>query len=245
MFCEGSEGYLQNQDIPYWVKGGCKEDGLGKESTSGVTLQMDKGTTTTAFIVKEGMVVAVDSRATAGSYIASQTVNKVIEVNKYLLGTMAGGAADCYYWERMMGRYAQSYELHYGERITAGAAARHLSTLMYQYKGKGLSLGTMVCGWDTKGPGLYYVDNEANYVSGKLFSVGSGSLFAYGVLNAEYREDLSREEALELGKRAIFHAGHRDAYSGGVVNLYFIDQEGWQKVGSYDISALYHEYMEQ
>ena len=31
---------------------------------------------------------------------ASQTVEKVIEINPYLLGTMAGGAADCAYWER-------------------------------------------------------------------------------------------------------------------------------------------------
>uniref|UniRef100_A0A8C3SLQ6 Uncharacterized protein n=1 Tax=Chelydra serpentina TaxID=8475 RepID=A0A8C3SLQ6_CHESE len=37
---------------------------------------------------QEGVVVAVDSRATAGSYVASQTVRKVIEINPYLLGTM-------------------------------------------------------------------------------------------------------------------------------------------------------------
>lgn len=30
--------------------------------------------------------------------IASGTVKKVIEINKFLLGTMAGGAADCQYW---------------------------------------------------------------------------------------------------------------------------------------------------
>lgn len=29
---------------------------------------------------------------------ASGTVKKVIEINKFLLGTMAGGAADCQYW---------------------------------------------------------------------------------------------------------------------------------------------------
>lgn len=33
---------------------------------------------------------------------ASQTVKKVIEINPYLLGTMAGGAADCSYWERVL-----------------------------------------------------------------------------------------------------------------------------------------------
>ena len=35
--------------------------------------------------------------------IASNQVHTVIEVNPVLLGTMAGGAADCYFWERRMG----------------------------------------------------------------------------------------------------------------------------------------------
>lgn len=51
-----------------------------------------------------------------------------------------------------------------------------------------------------------------------MFSVGSGSTYAYGVLDTGYRYDLSVEEARELGKRAIYHATHRDAYSGGCVN---------------------------
>ncbi len=38
---------------------------------------------------------------------ASQSVKKVIEINPYLLGTMAGGAADCQFWERNLGRQVQ------------------------------------------------------------------------------------------------------------------------------------------
>lgn len=67
-------------------------------------IKMAHGTTTLAFQFQGGVVVSVDSRATAGAYIASGTVKKVIEINPYLLGTMAGGAADCSYWERELGR---------------------------------------------------------------------------------------------------------------------------------------------
>ncbi|KAH9386992.1 20S proteasome subunit beta 5 [Nematocida major] len=204
---------------------------------------LDKGTTTASFITKDGIVVAVDSRATAGSYIASQTVNKVIQVNKYLLGTMAGGAADCFYWERLMGNYAMKHELRYGERIPVAGAAKYLSSALNQHKGKGLSVGSMVCGWGSTGPAIYYVDDSGNCVNGQLFSVGSGSLFAYGILNPGYRYDLEKEEAIELARRAIFHAGHSDAYSGGTVNIYFIDENGWQKVDAQDISSLYDRYM--
>lgn len=47
-------------------------------------IKIAHGTTTLAFRFQGGVVVAVDSRATAGSYIASGTVKKVIEINKYL-----------------------------------------------------------------------------------------------------------------------------------------------------------------
>lgn len=46
--------------------------------------------------------------------------------------------------------------------------------------------GTMVAGWDLNGPGLYYVDSDGQRTKGKIFSVGSGSLYAYGVLDNGY-----------------------------------------------------------
>lgn len=65
---------------------------------------------------------------------------------------------------------------------------------------------------------MYYVDSDGSRLTNKLFSVGSGSPYAYGVLDSGHRDDLSVEEAYDLGQRAIYHATHRDAYSGGVVN---------------------------
>lgn len=56
-------------------------------------IKIAHGTTTLAFRFKGGIIVATDSRATAGNWIASQTVKKIIEINSCLLGTMAGGAA--------------------------------------------------------------------------------------------------------------------------------------------------------
>lgn len=62
-----------------------------------------KGTTCLAFIYQGGVIVSVDSRASQGQYVGSQTVQKVIEINKQIVGTMAGGAADCLYLERYLG----------------------------------------------------------------------------------------------------------------------------------------------
>lgn len=37
-----------------------------------------------------------------------------------------------------------------------------------------------------QGPGLYYVDSEGGRLKGQRFSVGSGSPYAYGVLDSGY-----------------------------------------------------------
>jgi 20S proteasome subunit beta 5 len=109
------------------------------------------GTTTLAFLFKDGIIVAVDSRATQGSTISSQTVKKVIEINPYLLGTMAGGAADCSFWQRVLGMECRLFELRNGKRITVRAASKILGDIMYNYRGYGLSMGTMIAGWDGAG----------------------------------------------------------------------------------------------
>ena len=216
-----------------------------EKKTDDVKINFDHGTTTLAFKFRHGVIVAVDSRATAGPYIASQTVKKVIEINPYLLGTMAGGAADCSYWERVLAKHCRIYELRNKERISVAAASKLLANIVYGYKGMGLSMGTMICGWDKKGPGLYYVDSDGTRLTNNLFSVGSGSTYAYGVLDSGYKWDLGVEEAYDLGRRAIYHATHRDAYSGGVVNLYHMKETGWIKVSQTDVTELHYKFAEE
>ncbi|KAK9464121.1 nucleophile aminohydrolase [Lipomyces oligophaga] len=207
-------------------------------------IKIAHGTTTLAFRFQGGIVVAVDSRATAGNWIASQTVKKVIEINPYMLGTMAGGAADCQFWETWLGVQCRLHELREKSRISVAAASKILSNLVYNYKGMGLSMGTMVCGYTKNDPAIFYVDSDGTRLKGDLFCVGSGQTFAYGVLDSGYRWDLSVEEALLLGKRSILAATHRDAFSGGSVNLYHVEEKGWTYHGNYDVGKLFWETKE-
>lgn len=114
---------------------------------------------------------------------------------------MAGGAADCQYWERHLGRLCRLYELRNKERISVAAASKLLCNIVLRYKGMGLSMGTMVAGYDKtvhhvlqrlnpQGPNLYYVDNDGLRLKNNLFAVGSGSPYAYGILDSAYRQAL-------------------------------------------------------
>jgi len=205
-------------------------------------VQPSHGTTTLGFIYKGGVIIAVDSRASMGPYVSSQTVKKVIEINPHLLGTMAGGAADCQFWQRNLGMQTRLYELNNKKRISVSGASKLLANTMFSYRGMGLSMGTMVGGWDESGPSLYYVDSEAQRIKGERFSVGSGSLFAYGVMDQGYSWDMTDEVARELGRKAIYHATFRDAYSGGTVSVYHVTQDGWTKVSGDDVGELHYHY---
>ena len=59
---------------------------------SGMTppLEFAHGTTTISFTYKDGIIAAVDSRASIGNFVGSKTTKKILEVNNNILGTMAG-----------------------------------------------------------------------------------------------------------------------------------------------------------
>ena len=70
--------------------------------------------------------------------------------------------------------------------------------------------------------------------------------YAYGVLDTFYRYDMSLEEAVELGKKAIYHATHRDTASGGMVRVYHVFNGGWtEMVAGDDVNVLHNIYEEQ
>jgi len=41
---------------------------------------------------------------------------------------------------------------------------------------------------------------------------------------------MTKEEAIKLGREAIYHATHRDAASGGVVRVYHVNEGSWDCV---------------
>nr|WAB24459.1 proteasome beta 5 subunit [Propylea japonica] len=226
---------------PIGLSANFAKDDNGRE----LKIHFDHGTTTLGFMYQNGIVLSVDSRATGGQFIGSQTMKKIVEINDFLLGTLAGGAADCVYWDRVLSKQCRMHELRNRERISVAAASKLMANMVYNYKGMGLSMGMMLAGWDKRGPQLYYVDSEGTRTPGKIFSVGSGSIYAFGVLDAGYKWDLTDQEAYDLGRRSIYHATHRDSASGGIVRVYHVTKDGWVHIDNNDCNDLHYKYMEE
>ncbi|GJZ18405.1 probable LRR receptor-like serine/threonine-protein kinase isoform X1 [Tanacetum coccineum] len=88
------------------------------------------------------------------------------------------------------------------------------------------------------GPGLYYMDSEGGRLKGTNLSVGSGSPYAYDVLDSRYHFDMTVDEAAELARRSIYHATFRDGARGGVAS----GPNGWTKLSGDDVGELHYSY---
>lgn len=192
------------------------------------------GTTTISFECSDGIIVAVDSRASMGDYVGSRTVKKVFPISKHIVATMAGGAADCAFWIRRIARQTKLIENDFMSTLPVSAVAKLLAATLREYKGSGLSVGTMVVGMDGAKPSLYYVDAEGTCLQGKLFCVGSGASLAYGVLDSHNLASLDISEAIDVATWAIRHATYRDGYSGGYINILHVNASGCHHVRRID-----------
>lgn len=105
--------------------------------------------------------------------------------------------------------------------------------------------GSKIAANNSSGPKVYYVCSDGLLLKGDLISVGSGSPFAYSVLDDGWRWRMSVDEAVALAREAVFRATHRDAYSGNNVDLFHITSDGWSRRSREDLKEEYYSQKER
>ncbi|KAG2458670.1 proteasome subunit beta type-11-like [Polypterus senegalus] len=205
---------------------------------------LSHGTTTLSFKFQGGVIAAADTRSSCAKKVECPSSQKIIPIHSHLVGTTSGTSADCTLWKRILSYKCRLYQLQNKRTLTVRGTAKLLSGALFPFKGTELCVAATLCGWDHTGPALYYVYSDGTCLEGELFSVGSGSPYAYSILDREYHFDMSVDEAYCLARRAVYHATHRDAYSGGNVDLYHVTKEGWRKIGRENLFPVYYEKKE-
>ncbi|XP_018411603.1 PREDICTED: proteasome subunit beta type-11-like [Nanorana parkeri] len=203
------------------------------------------GTTTLAFLYADGVAVATDSRASAGNLVCSPDSRKAFVIHRHLLVTTSGSSADCLFFKRALARQCRLYQLQNGYMPTVRGAAKMLSVLMMPFRGTKVCAAVTLCGWDRDGPCICYVYNDGTRLSSDIISVGSGSPYAYSIIDEGYKPGMKEEEARQLARRAVCHAGRRDAYSGGLVDVYWVKEGGCEMDPREDLAQLYERIVEE
>ncbi|XP_075339934.1 proteasome subunit beta type-11a [Odontesthes bonariensis] len=215
---------------------------------------LSHGTTTLGFIFQGGVIAAADTRASAGGLVACPAVHKITPIHSHLVVTSSGSGADCMLWERILIREIRLYQLRHRRRLSICGAAKLLSIMLHPFKGTDVCVALTLCGWDKEeeylaspngGPKLIYVCSDGARLQGDVISVGSGSPYAYGVLDGGLRWNLCKEEAISLAREAVFRATHRDAYSGNNVDLFHITAQGWRQRQREDLKEEYYRDMKR
>jgi len=190
------------------------------------------GTTTVAIKVKDGVVLCADMRASAGYFIANNNTMKIQKIEQHAGLTLAGGVADAQNIVDVLRYHANVHRIQNQEPIPIKSLARLTSLMFHQNRGYPFIADILVGGYDNEGPQLFNIDmfgsvEEKNYVT-----TGSGSPVAYGLLEEEYKDNLTLDEAKSIALRAVKAAITRNIGTGDGINVALIDKNGFQLLDS-------------
>ncbi|AWR97037.1 archaeal proteasome endopeptidase complex subunit beta [Acidianus sulfidivorans JP7] len=176
-----------------------------------------KGTTTVGLVAKDGVVLAADRRASEGFFVANKMVRKLLYITDNIAITTAGSVADLqfiYYYLKNI----YHYNLISGSGATSvKGLATLLANILSSSKYFPYIVQILMGGYDTK-PRLYNLDYLGDATEEKYVATGSGSPVAMGVLEDNYRDDLTADEAMDIAARAVLSAIKRDSFTGtGVI----------------------------
>ncbi len=195
------------------------------------------GTTTVGLICKDGTVLAADKRATMGYMIASKDIDKIHQIDDHMALTIAGGVGDAQMLVRWMRAETRLYKLKHGKPMSLESGATLLANILGQNKYYPFFVQLLLGGFDTK-PRVYSIDMLGGVTEEKFTSTGSGSPFAYGVLEEMYSEQDTTEEGCKKAAKAVSAAMKRDAASGEGVDIVVIGKSGFRRCSKEEMSHI-------
>jgi len=200
--------------------------------------QLKKGTTTVGIVSKEGVVLATEHRATMGNVIAHKEVRKVFKIDDNIGLTTAGLVGDAQLLARLMKAEVELYKLKRGQPMSIRAASTLLSNILRGGGGAAgyYYVGLIIGGVDSEGGHVYGVDAAGGSIRDDYVSVGSGSPFAYGVLEDHYGKDISLNDTIDLSIRALSAAMKRDTASGDGITVVSITKRGYRELDSEELT---------
>ena len=188
------------------------------------------GTTTLGMIVKDGVIIATEQRATMGTLIAHKSTKKLYKIDRHMALATAGLVGDLQVLARYLNAEANLYRLKRDMQIPVQSAATLMSNILNQRKFYPYYVQLILGGYDDSGGHVYSLDAAGGAIPDKYTAAGSGSPYVFGVLEDNYREGLSTDEGVDIAVRAITAAKNRDSASGGMISVAVITKEGFKAI---------------
>lgn len=187
------------------------------------------GTTIVGVLYSSGVIISADSRATEGPIVADPDCVKLhyLAPNIYVAG--AGVAADTEMVSQMVSSELELQRLYTGRQSRMSHVEAKLTSHLFRYQGH-IGAALIIGGVDVKGPQLINISPHGNSFRAPFVTMGSGSLAAMSILESEFKENMTKEEAINLATKAIEAGIFNDLYSGSNVNVFIITEKGMESL---------------
>ena len=187
---------------------------------------MVPGAASVAIKCKDGVVLGSDRRATWGYTVTNKSTRKVFKVTENIGFAAYGLIGDYQILVRILRAQANLYELDASAKISTKSLAKLVSNFLYSRKMAPLLTNLVVAGVDDEGPIVYTLDALGSLIPDNFGAAGTGMLFSYGILEAEYKPDMTVKQGEKLIEKTIRSAIGRDAMSGNGIDLLIITKDG-------------------
>lgn len=206
------------------------------------------GTTILGIVCKDGVVMAADRQVSGGSIVMSKTERKVFQVNDYLVISGCGIAGDIQRVPKLLSAELKLKELRSKSRPTVSHAANLLTNINY-YGIRNPSMipqqaGFLLSGFNTDGSvELYSIEPAGSTIKVEDYDAnfGSGMPFVLGLLERQWKPNMSIKEGIDLAKEAVKSSTQRDMGSGYGIDVFTITKSGITKVVEQTIESIYKD----
>lgn len=186
------------------------------------------GACSVAIKCKDGVVLGNDNRITnlGGYMVTSKNTKKIFKLTESVATTVSGLPADFQTVVKIIVANANLYELRENEPMSVIGIGKMLANMLFQRKMAPYYVNTTVAGVDAKGPMVYTMDAAGSLMPDDWGVGGSAAAMAAGILEADYKPDMTVEQGIKLVEKVIRASIKRDAFSGNGIDILAITNDG-------------------
>ena len=165
-----------------------------------------QGTASLGIVCKDGVLLLVDKRIIE-KLIVAKTIDKVFQVDRHIGAAATGFLMDGRVLIERAQLIAQQHRVTYDSDMDVLALVKEIANMKQAYTQYGgarpFGVSIIFVGVDDDGPQLYVTDVTGIYFQYKATAIGEADTQLKEILEKEYKENLSYDQALKVGVSAM------------------------------------------
>ncbi len=211
-------------------------------------LILKTGTSIVGIVCKDGIVMAADRKVTAGNLVLSKNTQKAVQINDYLVYAGTGSASDVEMIKKLVSAELRLKQLRGKTRPTVKEGANLFGRIAYnnirQFTMIPFIAGSLIAGFNEDSSyELYSIEPAGSVMKIEDYDAnfGSGMPFILGLLERQYKKDLTVKQGVQLAIECIKSSTQRDTASGFGIDVFTITKEGIKQEIKQKIESEYKE----